>query len=68
MVFHHPDQYGKWYRLATPEDERVFAEAEAALELTFIRRIATDFLVRHLLQDASSEAIGKEAQFYLTYR
>jgi adenine-specific DNA methylase len=36
--------------------------------LTFIRRIATDFLVRHLLQDASSEAIDKEAQFYLTYR
>ena len=29
--------------------------------LTFIRRIATDFLVRHLLQDASSEAIDKEA-------
>jgi adenine-specific DNA methylase len=36
--------------------------------LAFIRRIATDFLVRHLLQDASSEAIDKEAQFYLTYR
>jgi adenine-specific DNA methylase len=36
--------------------------------LTFIRQVATDFLVRHLLQDASSEAIDKEAQFYLTYR
>jgi adenine-specific DNA methylase len=36
--------------------------------LAFIRRVATDFLVRHLLQDASSEAIDQEAQFYLTYR
>ncbi len=32
MIFHHPDQFGKRYRLATEEDERVFAEAEAYLE------------------------------------
>ncbi len=32
VVLHHPDQVGKKYRLATPEDERVFAEAEAYLE------------------------------------
>ncbi len=36
--------------------------------LAYIRRVATDFLVRHLLQDASSEALDQEAQFYLTYR
>jgi adenine-specific DNA methylase len=36
--------------------------------LAFIRQVATDFLVRHLLRDASSEAIDQEAQFYLTYR
>jgi adenine-specific DNA methylase len=36
--------------------------------LSFIRQVATDFLVRHLLRDASSEAIDQEAQFYLTYR
>jgi adenine-specific DNA methylase len=33
-----------------------------------IREVATNFLVRRLLQDASTEAIDKEAQFYLTYR
>jgi adenine-specific DNA methylase len=32
VIFHHPDQFGKRYRLATPEDERIFTEAEAALE------------------------------------
>ena len=32
MIFHHPEQFGKRYRLATEEDERVFAEAEAYLE------------------------------------
>jgi adenine-specific DNA methylase len=33
-----------------------------------IREVATNFLVRRLLRDASTEAIDKEAQFYLTYR
>jgi putative DNA methylase len=36
--------------------------------LDFIRKVATDFLVHRLLKDASSQAIDKEAQFYLTYR
>jgi adenine-specific DNA methylase len=36
--------------------------------LQFIREVSTDFLVNHLLKDASREAIDKEAQFYLTYR
>ena len=33
-----------------------------------IREVATNFLVHRLLKGASSEAIDKEAQFYLTYR
>ncbi len=36
--------------------------------LVFIRQVASNFLVNHLLQNASREAIDKEAQFYLTYR
>ncbi len=36
--------------------------------LAFIRKVASGFLVRRLLKDASREAIDKEAQFYLTYR
>ena len=32
VVLHHPEQTGKRYRLATPEDEHVFAEASAYLE------------------------------------
>jgi hypothetical protein len=36
--------------------------------LFFIRQVSTDFLVNHLLKNASSESIDKEAQFYLTYR
>jgi adenine-specific DNA methylase len=32
VVFHHPDQFGKRYRLATPEDEATYAEAKAALQ------------------------------------
>ena len=33
VVLHHPHETGKRYRLATPEDVRVFAEAIAALEV-----------------------------------
>ena len=36
--------------------------------LEFIRKVATDFLVHRLLKDASSQAIDRAAQFYLTYR
>jgi putative DNA methylase len=36
--------------------------------LSFIRKVATDFLVHRLLKEASSQAVDKEAQFYLTYR
>lgn len=32
VVFHHPDQFGKRYRLATAEDELIYAEAAACLE------------------------------------
>ena len=32
VVFHHPDQFGKRYRLATSEDEAIYAEAEVALK------------------------------------
>jgi adenine-specific DNA methylase len=32
VVFHHPDQFGKRYRLTTPKDEAIYAEAEAELE------------------------------------
>jgi len=32
VVLHHPQMSGKKYRLATPEDVRVFAEAKAYLE------------------------------------
>ncbi len=32
VVLHHPDQTGKKYRLATAEDERIFAQAAACLE------------------------------------
>ncbi len=32
VVFHHPDQFGKRYRLATEEDVRVFNEAAVYLE------------------------------------
>ena len=32
VVLHHPDQFGKRYRLATTEDERVFRDAAAYLE------------------------------------
>lgn len=36
--------------------------------LHYIRSVATDFLVHRLLKDASTEALDKAAQFYLTYR
>lgn len=32
VIEHHPDQTGKRYRLATAADERIFAEASAALQ------------------------------------
>jgi adenine-specific DNA methylase len=32
VIFHHTDQFGKRYRLATAEDERVYFEAKASLE------------------------------------
>jgi putative DNA methylase len=32
VVFHHPDQYGRRYRLTTMEDEGAFAEAAAYLD------------------------------------
>jgi adenine-specific DNA methylase len=36
--------------------------------LDYIRNVATDFLVRLLLEDAATESVDKPSQFYLTYR
>ena len=36
--------------------------------LQYIRGVASEFLIHRLLTGASSEAIDKESQFYLTYR
>lgn len=36
--------------------------------LTYIRSITTDFVVNHLLKNASSTNVDKESQFYLAYR
>jgi putative DNA methylase len=58
------EEYSRYERV-----ERYSGEQVSTGELLqYIREIATDFLVHHLLKDASSEAIDSEAQFYLTYR
>ncbi|MHA2231237.1 MAG: DUF1156 domain-containing protein [Candidatus Hodarchaeales archaeon] len=58
------EEYSKYERVETFSGERVGID----VLLHFIRQVSTNFLVRRLLQDASSEAIDREAQFYLTYR
>jgi adenine-specific DNA methylase len=58
------EEFSRYERVETYTGEAV---GVAAL-LQFIREVSTDFLVNHLLKDASREAIDKEAQFYLTYR
>jgi len=58
------EHYSRYERVETYDGQEV-----GVLELLhYIRKVATDFLVHHLLADASAESIDKEAQFYLTYR
>lgn len=58
------EHYSRYERVETYDGKEV-----GVLELLhYIRKVATDFLVHHLLADASAESIDKEAQFYLTYR
>src|SRR5690606_14958434 len=58
------EAYSRYERVETTDGQPV-----TVLDLlTTIRGIATDFLVHRLLKDAGTEQIGKEAQFYLTYR
>ncbi len=58
------EEFSRYQRVETYSGEPV----GVAQLLTFIRQVATDFLVSRLLAGASREAIDKEAQFYLTYR
>jgi len=58
------ESYSKYNRVET-YDGKVISTIEL---LQYIRAVSTDYLVHHLLRNASTEAIDKEAQFYLTYR
>jgi adenine-specific DNA methylase len=58
------EAFSRYERVETAEGE----EYEVLDLLDFIRDVATDFLVRRLLQDAATEAVDKPSQFYLTYR
>jgi putative DNA methylase len=58
------EEYSRYQRVETYSGEAISTEQL----LTFIRKIATNFLVNHLLKNVSAGAIDKEAQFYLTYR
>jgi adenine-specific DNA methylase len=58
------EEFSRYERVETYTGEAV----GVATLLHFIREVSTNFLVNHLLKDASSESIDKEAQFYLTYR
>jgi putative DNA methylase len=58
------EEYSRYQRV-----EKYSGEPVGTDELLHtIREVATNFLVHRLLKDASTEAIDKEAQFYLTYR
>ncbi len=58
------EEFSRYQRVETYTGDAVGVDTL----LTFIRQVSTDFLVNHLLKNASSESIDKEAQFYLTYR
>ena len=58
------EAYSRYTRIETYAGEPVGVDTL----LTYIRTVATEFLVKHLLHGASAGAIDKEAQFYLTYR
>lgn len=58
------EEYSKYQRVETFSGEQVGVDQL----LTYIRQVSSEFLVRRLLKDVSTESIDKEAQFYLTYR
>jgi adenine-specific DNA methylase len=58
------EAYSQYDRVETYDGEDVTVRNL----LQYIRGVATDFLVRHLLRGASSGTVDKEGQFYLTYR
>lgn len=58
------EEFSRYERVETYSGDIV----SIAQLLTFIRQVASDFLVNRLLTGASKETIDKEAQFYLTYR
>lgn len=58
------EAYSRYDRVETYSGEEITVRDL----LRFIRRVATDFLVRQLLRDVASGSVDKEGQFYLTYR
>jgi putative DNA methylase len=58
------EAYSRYDRVETYSGEEITVRDV----LQFIRRVATDFLVRQLLRNVSSGSVDKEGQFYLTYR
>jgi adenine-specific DNA methylase len=58
------EEFSRYERVETYTGEAVGVNTL----LQFIREVSTNFLVNHLLKDASRESIDKDAQFYLTYR
>jgi adenine-specific DNA methylase len=58
------EHFSRYERVETYAGEPV----STAQLLDFIRQVSAQFLVHHLLEGASREAIDNEAQFYLTYR
>lgn len=58
------EHYSRYERVETYDGEQVGVD----VLLQYIRSVATNFLVRRLLKDATAENLDKAAQFYLTYR
>lgn len=58
------EHYSRYERVETYDGEQVGVD----VLLQYIRSVATNFLVRRLLKDATVENLDKAAQFYLTYR
>jgi adenine-specific DNA methylase len=58
------EAYSRYARVETYGGDPI----DIAALLTYIRTVATDFLVQRLLRGASAGSIDREAQFYLTYR
>lgn len=58
------EYFSRYERVETYDGEPV----GMGVLLQYIRSVATNFLVRRLLKDATIENLDKAAQFYLTYR